>query len=93
MASVTFNPRVAIVTGAAQGIGRSIALRLADEGLDVGVNDISSNAEKVSTVVEEIKKRGRRAIPVIADVSDEELVKGMIKEVVEKLGRVDVVSQ
>ena len=93
MASVTFTPRVAIVTGAARGIGRSIALKLADEGLDVGVNDVLSNAEKVTDVVEEIKRRGRQAIPVVGDVSNEELVKDMIKEVVEKLGRLDVVRR
>lgn len=91
MASVAFTPRVAIVTGAAQGIGRTIALKLADEGLDVGVNDLLSNSEKVSKVVEEIRRRGRQAIPVIGDVSDEELVKGIIREIVEKLGRLDVV--
>ncbi|EPS94917.1 NAD-binding protein [Fomitopsis schrenkii] len=90
MASVAFTPRVAIVTGAAQGIGRTIALKLADEGLDVGVNDLLSNSEKVSKVVEEIRRRGRQAIPVIGDVSDEELVKGIIREIVEKLGRLDV---
>lgn len=92
MASVAFIPRVAIVTGAAQGIGRAIALKLADEGLDIGVNDILSNKEKVSAVVEEIHRRGRQAIPLIADVSDEEPVKAMIRETVEKLGRLDVVS-
>ncbi|KAH9932208.1 short chain oxidoreductase [Fomitopsis serialis] len=89
MASVSFVPRVALITGAAKGIGRAIALRLADEGLDVGVNDVASNAERLSEVVEEIQARGRQASSVIADVSEESQVKDMIEAVVEKLGRLD----
>ncbi|KAL6303212.1 NAD-binding protein [Sparassis latifolia] len=88
--SAEFNPRVAIVTGAGQGIGRAIALRLADDGLDIAVNDIASNSVKLDEVVGEIQAKGRRAIPLIADVSVEAEVKTMVEKAVEELGGFDV---
>ncbi|KAF7369254.1 NAD-binding protein [Mycena venus] len=81
---------IALVTGAAQGIGRSVALRLADDGFDVAVNDVSSNAEKLDVLVEEIQKKGRAGSKHIADVSQDEQVKGMVEQVVEKHGGLDV---
>ena len=85
-------PRVAIVTGAAQGIGRSIALRLAEDGLSVAINDIPAKSAQIDEVVAEIKATGAKAIAVPADVTDEEAVQNMIADVVEKLGGLDVVS-
>ena len=83
--------RVAIVTGAAQGIGRAIALKLADDGLDVAVNDIAPQLSKLNDVVEEIKAKGRNSVAVVADVSKEDEVKEMIEKTVEVLGGVDCV--
>lgn len=82
--------RVALVTGAARGIGRGIALRLAEDGLDVAVNDIESNADQLEGVAEEIRGTGRRAAAVLADVSDPGEVEGMVRRVADELGRLDV---
>ena len=83
--------RVALVTGGARGIGRAIALRLAEDGLDVAVNDLP-NTPELDDVVREIEGKGRRSLAVPADVSLEEGVEKMIQQVVQKLGSLDVVS-
>ena len=59
--------KVAIVTGAAHGIGRAIALRLAKQGADVVVADI--DLEQANNVVQEIKALGRRGLAIKTDVS------------------------
>ncbi|KAF7363185.1 NAD-binding protein [Mycena venus] len=92
LSSAMSSKGTALVTGAAQGIGRSIALRLADDGFDVAVNDVSRNAEKLNALVEEIEKKGRASSKHIADVSQDEQVKGMVEQVVEKHGGLDVSS-
>jgi len=85
----TPTPRVAIVTGAAQGIGYVIAHRLADDGLDVAINDISSKSARVDEVVREIQKKGRKSVAVLADVSVEDDVKAMVQKTVKELGGLD----
>lgn len=82
---------VAIVTGAAQGIGRAISLRLADDGFDVAVNDIQTNKANLETVRAEIAAKGRRTTEIVADVTDEAQVKAMVHDVVRELGGLDVV--
>ena len=84
---------VALVTGAARGIGREIALRLATDGFDVAVNDLnSSSAKDIEEVKKEIEAKGRRSHIVYADVSNEPEVEAMVKSVVDTLGSLDVVS-
>jgi NAD(P)-dependent dehydrogenase (short-subunit alcohol dehydrogenase family) len=61
---------VALVTGAARGIGRAIALRLAADGLDVAVNDIEGSVARLESLVAEIRTLGRRALAAPADVSE-----------------------
>ncbi|KAH8090987.1 NAD-binding protein [Cristinia sonorae] len=82
--------RVAIVTGGAQGLGEVIALRLADENVDVAVLDIPSKEQQMLEVVEKIKAKGRRAISISADVTDEQQVKAAIDQCVDKLGNLDI---
>jgi len=70
------------VTGAGQGIGHAIAARLAADGFDVAVNDISSKENNLGELVKKIQGHGRRSCQIIADVSEEDQVKGMIETVV-----------
>ena len=81
---------VALVTGAARGIGRGIALRLADDGFDVAVNDLP-NTPELDEVIKTIEGKGRRALAVPGDVSDESVVTDMIQRTVTTLGGLDVV--
>ncbi|EOC4735906.1 3-oxoacyl-[acyl-carrier-protein] reductase [Staphylococcus aureus] len=79
----------ALVTGASRGIGRSIALQLAEEGYNVAVNYAVSK-EKAEAVVEEIKAKGVDSFAIQANVDDADEVKAMIKEVVSQFGSLDV---
>ncbi|UXS74847.1 3-oxoacyl-[acyl-carrier-protein] reductase [Staphylococcus chromogenes] len=81
--------KVALVTGASRGIGRSIALQLAEEGYNVVIN-YAGNKEKAEEVVNQIKEKGVEAFAIQANVSNPDEVKAMIKEVVNQLGSVDV---
>ncbi|KAJ7699205.1 hypothetical protein B0H17DRAFT_1196296 [Mycena rosella] len=83
---------IALVTGAAQGIGRGVALRLADDGFDVAVNDIPGNVENLDTLVEEIQKKGRAGSKHVADVSQEDQVEAMVEAVVQQHGGLDMVA-
>ena len=81
--------RVALVTGASRGIGKSIALALAEAGADVAVN-YRERAEQADAVAAAIRAFGRRSVPVGADVSAGEAVAGMVAKVEAALGPVDV---
>lgn len=81
--------KVALVTGAARGIGRGVALCLAEEGADVMVNDLPQVRE-VNRVVEEIAHLGRRALAWQADVANREQVQTMVQSCFDHFGRLDV---
>ena len=92
--------KVALVTGAGgkNGIGRAIATRLAQEGADVAVNDITEHPyaadqtdwQGLPDVVREIEAMGRRAISVVADVSDAKQVGEMVDKTVAHFGKIDI---
>ncbi|OJA12709.1 hypothetical protein AZE42_02866, partial [Rhizopogon vesiculosus] len=69
---------VALITGAAQGIGRGIALRLATDGFDIALNDVATKHEQLAAVATEIERLGGKTCVVPADVSEEDQVKQMI---------------
>ncbi|MDX1650714.1 MAG: SDR family NAD(P)-dependent oxidoreductase [Myxococcota bacterium] len=82
--------RRALVTGASRGIGRGIALALADEGADVAIGYRREQAA-ADTVVKEIGDRGRRAVALAADVRNGEAVRALVEGARERLGGLDVV--
>ncbi|EJD00032.1 NAD-binding protein [Fomitiporia mediterranea MF3/22] len=81
---------VAIVTGAAQGIGRGITLRLAADGYDIGINDIPAKKADLEGVAEQIRQQGRKSITIFGDVSKEEDVQKLVRQTVDDLGGLDV---
>ena len=86
MSSVT--PRIALVTGASQGIGRACALALAAQGHHVAV--AARNTDKLAEVANEIKNEGGTAHPFALDVADEESIKACVKAVLAHFGRVEI---
>jgi len=92
--------KVAIVTGAAHGLGASHAVALAREGADVAVVDIGHDLphaqyslgteEETNSVVREIRTLGRRAIGIRGDVSKAKEVQEMVKRVVDEFGKIDI---
>src|SRR4051812_19776409 len=81
--------KVALVTGAATGIGKAVALRLAAQGVSVAVNYSRSEAEARQTV-EEVKALGVPSLLCQANVSDDTAVREMVRRCVDELGGLDV---
>lgn len=94
--------KIALITGAARGQGRSHALRLAEEGADIIPVDLCAPVESapyamateddLATTVREVERRGRRAVSAQADVRDPGALEAAVKQGVEELGGLDIVS-
>jgi NAD(P)-dependent dehydrogenase (short-subunit alcohol dehydrogenase family) len=80
--------KVAVITGSANGIGRTTALRLAEDGAHIGLLDFDANA--VAEVCEEVRKLGREAIAIPLDCTDAVDVGSAFKQVREALGPIDI---
>ncbi len=82
--------RVALVSGAASGMGRAMSIAFAEVGADLMLADI--NKEKMQETAEQIEKLGRGAIPVVCDVSDPDQIRAMFAQLDRAYGRIDVVG-
>lgn len=87
MVDIKLNGKVAIITGAASGLGKATALRFAEAGADVVAADI--NLEGAQETANEINKMGRKSLAFKIDTREYETFQNMIKETSEKLGKVD----
>jgi 3-oxoacyl-[acyl-carrier protein] reductase len=81
----TLNGKLALVTGGSRGIGAAVALALAGAGADVVIN-FRSRSDAAEVVCSEIRKLGRRALPVQADVSQSDQVRKMAAQIEGDLG-------
>lgn len=85
----SFNGKVVWVTGSSTGIGRAAAISFAEHGADVVVH-CNSSLESAKEVVQEIKNKGREALLVQGDVSNNEQVEQMLTQIKEHFGRIDI---
>ena len=80
--------KIALVTGAAQGIGRAIALLLAQKCADIVISDI--NLEKAEEMAKEIEALGRKAMAIKVDVANTNDVERMVEAILERFGQIDI---
>lgn len=80
--------RVAVVTGGSSGIGAQFAKALAEQGADVVI--IARRKDKLEAVAEEIRKTGRKCLPVVADLTKTDDIRKAVAEVAEKCGKIDI---
>ncbi|KAJ3719678.1 NAD(P)-binding protein [Lentinula guzmanii] len=84
------NRGVALVTSAAKGAGRAIALRLASEGFKVAVHDLPHNGELLLNVHRNIQRLGQHSVVLAADITEEDQVKSLVEDTYKCLGGLDV---
>jgi 3-oxoacyl-[acyl-carrier protein] reductase len=90
MDSMSLRGQVAIVTGSRRGLGKAIALTLADVGADIAICDVVDDGVEMNDVAEKIKKLGRRSIAVQTDCTKKDQVENLVSRVENELGPVDI---
>ncbi|SLM40391.1 acetoin dehydrogenase (diacetyl reductase) [Lasallia pustulata] len=85
-----YGKRTVIVTGSSRGIGKAIAIRLAEDGFDVCINDVQANRAGIDETVAQIQKMGRNSIGHVADVSSLQQVEQLVEKSVQELGPLNV---
>ena len=86
--NVRLQDKVAIITGGGRGIGKAIALGFADEGADIVV--VSRTEDELEATKQEVESRGRRALAILCDVTDEDQVRVMVQETLDTFKRIDI---
>lgn len=86
---IDLSGNVALVTGGSRGIGRAIAIRLAEAGADVALNYVSSRSAAMETA-EAIQALGRKVAVIKADISEQDDIEAMVEFVAERFGRLDI---
>src|SRR5271156_4311999 len=81
--------KVALITGSGRNIGRAIALKLAGEGAHIVVNARTNQAE-ADAVAHEVRARGVKALPILADMAKKEQVDAMVARALAEFGRIDI---
>ncbi len=84
----TLKGKVALITGGSRGIGRAIALAFAEQGADVAIS--ARKLPDLEAVAEEIRARGRKALPVASHVAKVEELKSLVAQVKAQFGRIDI---
>lgn len=85
---MTLQSKIALVTGAGRGIGRAVALRLADDGVDIAVNDV--DVQSAEQVAGEVREKGRRAVAIPGDVSARDAAFAMVERCIDEFDGLDI---
>ena len=81
--------KVAFITGGSRGIGKEVALKFADNGYNIVINYVSDNTD-VQKLKEEFTQKGVESLIIKADVTNSKQIENLVKEVIEKFGKIDV---
>ncbi len=85
---MSLNGKVGIVTGASKGLGRSMALGLAEAGADLAI--VSRGMPDLMKVADEIKELGRKVLPISADMTDTKQIDDVVQKTLDEFGKIDI---
>ena len=84
---MNFNGKTALITGAGRGIGKTIAVKLAESGLDIAIADMNLVSEEV---LREIEEYGKKCLAFQLDVTDVESVDSVVKKIIDETGGIHI---